>query len=612
MDIIFSCFSVLLICTWAIQHLSVPPHRHHTQYSWNQRFVKSEQYSAFLDDLRFNYTKLKWMGMSLLAPEYILSKALSEYLAAHDSRRQFGHEEWTTTHGYFANMRGFILRFDVAAVETSLEPTKPDEIGRARFRPNPRGDPPYQPQTIAETEAKELEQCHEFCHRSCKDRPGAVVGNEDEFSTGPVFHSQAPSDVQPSSNGHGGLKLDISNKTGATIVEMSNMLATPTSLIRRRSDECMLLSPATLVNPTPVSLVNRHPCPINTTPTLGVNGNDFPIEDNAPVVSLNSVHESKLPKSTQSASLQVERQPTTASKAITEPGKLVPHKTWKATWALSSMQMLYAYNSGIIPLPEVSAEELNDRSKGDALVKGLAVLHITWLVIQIIARAFENLDITQLEITVLAFAACALLTYFLLWHKPQDVKVPTYIDIPGTLGREQIIQLAARSPVATLMVKQFWLHGVAIRTMADNVFPWTPGIKLRLPYIMKEPVFLNPHFVGLGGGGAIFGGVHCAAWNFQFPTSVERLLWRISGAYLVAIPLVGTFIYCMVLHFARKEKNMTEGKMDKMLRPVGRVAIPIYLLARLFLLVEIFRCLAYPPSSVFVDVSWPSVIPHMS
>ena len=34
---------------------------------------------------------------------------------------------------------------------------------------------------------------------------------------------------------------------------------------------------------------------------------------------------------------------------------------------------------------------------------------------------------TLLEITVLAFATCAIMAYIILWHKPQDIKVPTYI-----------------------------------------------------------------------------------------------------------------------------------------------------------------------------------------
>lgn len=45
------------------------------------------QYSAFFVDLRFDYAKVKWMDMSLLDPEYILPKALLEYLAAHESQR---------------------------------------------------------------------------------------------------------------------------------------------------------------------------------------------------------------------------------------------------------------------------------------------------------------------------------------------------------------------------------------------------------------------------------------------------------------------------------------------------------------------------------------------
>lgn len=95
-----------------------------------------------------------------------------------------------------------------------------------------------------------------------------------------------------------------------------------------------------------------------------------------------------------------------------------------------------------------------------------------------IARGSQGLAISLLEITTLAFAVCAIDTYVLLWHKPQDVMTPTYIDATSVLTREQIIGLAARSPVSTLFVKEFWLHGVAIRAMAENNFPWTRGIPI--------------------------------------------------------------------------------------------------------------------------------------
>ena len=600
MDIIFGCFSVLLICTWAVQHLSVPVHREPTEHSWNRRFVKNASYSAFLDDLRFNITKLKWMVVSLLAPEYILSKALSELLAAHDSRRQFNSNEWTTTHGYFANMRGFVLRFNVAAVPTSLEPAPPDEVGRQRFEPLASGDPPYVPQKVSEAEDEELRQCVKICGDPCRNRPPVTDVNSSEH----VANGRAV-----------GLSIETNTQNKPDSLEMKPWSATSTNVDGRSPPHYADLTPSSAVEDprnsnkdVPNSVINTHGYPLKMTPSRASKHLDYSFPPNVmPTFTEEDTERQHLIKSQSSI-------PDSLRPAASVPAKKVlgPHKVWRATWALSSMQMYYAYRTGIIPLPSVTAEDLNDRSKGDALVKGLAVLHIAWLVIQILSRGVERLAITQLEIMVLGFAACAIITYSLLWHKPQDVKLPVYIDIPATLNREQIIELAARSPVSTLMVHQYWLHGVAIRAMADNVFPWTPGMNFRIPLLMQKPILLNPHFVGIGGGGVVFGAAHIGAWNFEFPTTLERNLWRGSSLYLSLFPIMGVFFYCLVQHVARKGKGISDEKVDAILRPLGRVTLPIYLLARLYLLVEVFRCLAYPPTSVFEDVNWPSVIPHIT
>ena len=634
MGIIFSSFSVLLICTWAIQHLSVPAQKTHF---WRHKKVSDATYSAFLDDARFNYTKLKWMILTFLASEYILAKALSELLAAHDSRRQFtewraaqklskqytgllgtydplkqsDQQEWTITHGYFANMGGFILRFDVEAVKLPLEPHKPDKFERSLFKRNPDNDPPYMAQDLVEAEAQELRQCHQGA--PCENHPDVLGANNDgsseEVWSGP--EPQCASEVT-NSESHPLLEVVVDRQATTTSTESIHRPA-------RTSEDFAIPTPATLVNqseisstPTPTSLVNRHGYPMNSTPTTALSNHQFPFPAENTHINNGSDHELHPLNPTISVDSHEHHESHPTTPVHKEKERLLPHKKWRATWALSSMQMLYAIREGIIPIPSTTAEDLNDRSKGDALVKGLAVLHITWLVIQILARGVEGLAITQLEIMVLSFSACAIVTYFLLWHKPQDVKTPAYIDIPGTLTREQIVQLAARSPVATLMVRQFWLHGVAIRAMADNIFPWTPGIKFRIPYFMKDHVYLNPHLIGIGGGGALFGGIHVAAWNFTFPTPVERLLWRISAAYLVSVPLVSTIIYCFVLRFTRKETKESDNENDRILRPIGRVAVPLYLLARLYLLAEVFRCLAYPPPSAFQDVGWPSIIPHIN
>ena len=611
MDVIFSCFSVLLICTWAIQHLSVPPHKEPHEYSWNRRFVKSQTYSAFLDDARFNFSKLKWMAMSLLAPEYILSKALSEFLAARDAKRQFNHSAWTTTHGYFANMRGFILCFDVEAVETPQEPSKPTAHERSFFRLWPNGDAPYYPQDPVKAEMEELKHCHQYCQHDRPHHEMSVTANEEgsgqesrQSSRGPATMENRPSETYEL------LKVDVESHPNVPLLKAATMPVISRELPHRTSEDFATLTPITLVdrteasqNTTPSSLKNRHGFPLNQTPTGVVSDYHFPSPTNETSPAQTFDYDSHPPESP--------RPPISPAK--TQVQTLPTHTKWSATWPMNSLQMLYAYREGIIALPTTSAEELNDRSKGDALVKGLAVLHILWLVIQTLARGVEHLAITQLEITVLGFSSCAVVTYFLLWHKPQDVKVPTYIEVGRTLTREHVIGLAARSPVATLMIKQYWLHGVAIRAMADNVFPWTPGIRFRVPYFMKKSTYLNPHLIGIGGGGAIFGGIHLAAWNFEFPTGVERMLWRVSATYLVVIPLIGITIYCLLQHFNKEEDtDVTDGKIYTIFKFIGRVGIPLYLLARLYLMVEVFRCLAYPPQSVFEDVTWPSIIPHIS
>jgi hypothetical protein len=40
-----------------------------------------------------------------------------------------------------------------------------------------------------------------------------------------------------------------------------------------------------------------------------------------------------------------------------------------------------------------------------------------------------------------------------------------------------------------------------------------------------------------------FGSIFCAAWNFQFPTTVERILWRASSIYMVIYTVVGEGLF---------------------------------------------------------------------
>jgi len=82
---------------------------------------------------------------------------------------------------------------------------------------------------------------------------------------------------------------------------------------------------------------------------------------------------------------------------------------------------------GEIDFPRITKREIQDRSKGDALSKGLVVIQTSWFILQCIARRIEHLPITELELMALAFAALNFVTYALWWNKPLDVQCPVRV-----------------------------------------------------------------------------------------------------------------------------------------------------------------------------------------
>jgi hypothetical protein len=111
--------------------------------------------------------------------------------------------------------------------------------------------------------------------------------------------------------------------------------------------------------------------------------------------------------------------------------------------------------------------------------------------------------------------------------------------------------------------------------------------------------------------GAIFGGIHCIGWIFDFPTPIEKLLWRYTAVALTAIPLIAAPIDCVL------ENIELEGRFSKKLRTALDIFMTVllfaYVPARLCLIalaLASLRDLDQPPSA-FVAVDWTQYIPHL-
>lgn len=137
-----------------------------------------------------------------------------------------------------------------------------------------------------------------------------------------------------------------------------------------------------------------------------------------------------------------------------------------------------------------------------------------------------------------------------------------------------------------------------------------------------------------------FFGMYMIAWDYEFPTPTEKLLWRIAGSYQIFYGLAGS-IKCWHANVFILPRYLANVDLESVEKPPGqpiqwlawklrnlhadrdpdltvslRVLIPnvffciFYVSARGFLLVEDFIGLRSLPASAFETVSWSKYIPH--
>jgi len=107
----------------------------------------------------------------------------------------------------------------------------------------------------------------------------------------------------------------------------------------------------------------------------------------------------------------------------------------------------------------------------------------------------------------------------------------------------------------------------------------------------------------------MFGGLHCIAWQFNFPTHTESLVWRVLSLYITTIPM--TVLVCTVLQIiiSLGGKSMENLSLWVFGTAFG-LFTGLYLPARMILLVESFLTLRELPAEAFLTVDWNNFIPH--
>ncbi|KAK3682333.1 hypothetical protein B0T22DRAFT_521558 [Podospora appendiculata] len=252
-------------------------------------------------------------------------------------------------------------------------------------------------------------------------------------------------------------------------------------------------------------------------------------------------------------------------------------------WVLDGLQVLLARKLGIIAsLPD-----------GDIVVKLIALGQILWYVIQLFTRLARRIDTSQLEILTLAYTASTRITYLLLLDKPKDVQHSIAIPAARYGQPEDITRIALYGPTQIFSVNR----GV-----------WLPNNALNLN-------------LGIGVSTAVFGLVHCVAWEFTFPSTPEKTLWHASSLITVrAAP--AAYMTMVMFHLVPLAARSLGAKgKPRQLRFFSNaqnifnvitlsVLGAVFLAARAFIIVEVLRSLGFQPPRTFA-ATWSSNLPHI-
>jgi hypothetical protein len=190
----------------------------------------------------------------------------------------------------------------------------------------------------------------------------------------------------------------------------------------------------------------------------------------------------------------------------------------------------YAQDCELYEMPEVTEDDITDRSKQDIFAKGIALIQISQLVISLIVRKTQSLPFSQLEALTLGLAIFGIGTYIVYWYKPQDIGVPITVRHKKP-GAEPLRFIQNHDNFWEILTNHRCSHDdqTVDRIKNDNI----PLGASRTTHVAIPTLAVMS---------AAFGCLHLIAWNFHFPTEAEKLLWKVATVLSITVPMTGLAI----------------------------------------------------------------------
>ncbi|KAK0276512.1 hypothetical protein LTR35_010375 [Friedmanniomyces endolithicus] len=231
-------------------------------------------------------------------------------------------------------------------------------------------------------------------------------------------------------------------------------------------------------------------------------------------------------------------------------GSVHVHPPGGKSFPVNAKQLHYLVEREYMEYPAIEKRDIEAQGKVDVLARIITAMQALNFLVTIIARFATRLEVTTLELTVLANICCTLVTTLVWWHKPTDVETSQTFPLHTTI--ETIIKDAAvdsketyRETPLDFLSHDEW-SGSLLWNYYVNILRRLKVLEIfRLQYDKPAQRMSSfnfplpgsrPHLLFL----LCFTMAYCAffllAWNSHFPTTTERTLWR---AVVVAQSVAG-------------------------------------------------------------------------
>ncbi|KAJ7704545.1 hypothetical protein B0H17DRAFT_13449, partial [Mycena rosella] len=225
-------------------------------------------------------------------------------------------------------------------------------------------------------------------------------------------------------------------------------------------------------------------------------------------------------------------------------------------------------------ITKIDTEDIMDKSNGDALSKGVALVQGLWFTVQCLARFSQHLPVTELEVTTLAFAVVNIFIWLLWWSKPLDVQRP--IPVGPSEDRPET------GPIPVPSNWRDWFDdaidglNVGISGALAGVYKnYDPTVSTAVPSFWSAESSGRPEYDGTHVPylvacvvGTVFGTIHCAAWMSKFPSTDELWMWKSCSLLVAIIPLIMGFQISISL-VVRSSSAHYLAKVKKFLGPIS-------------------------------------------